>query len=144
MEIVGDSDPCCRNIRHIPRMANSRALGAKLKALRQARGLKQVEAAEAIGIRRSTLAGIETGGDLPGRETLFAIARFYAVSLDDLEAAAPVPSENAPGEFVNDPDELAWLRLWRAMESAERVVLLRRLGAGLGAGNLVHTNTRTA
>lgn len=57
-------------------------------------------AADAIGISRSTLANIESGGDLPGRETLKAIADYYQVSVDFL-LDGDVPS----GIIIADADE---------------------------------------
>lgn len=59
-------------------------IAGRIARLRHVRGLNQMDAAEAIGISRSHLASIETGTDLPGRETLQAIADFYRVTTDHI------------------------------------------------------------
>ncbi len=106
-------------------------LGQRLKALRKERGLTQAVVADAVGIQRPSLSMIEVGRDVPGRETLFALATYYKVSADYLRTGTPAPSQKGLSESVDDLDELAWLRLWRQLERDERVVLLRRLGASL-------------
>lgn len=57
-------------------------LGKKIKRLRQLRNLSQVTVADAIGITRPFLTGIERGREAPGRETLVALANFFEVSVD--------------------------------------------------------------
>ena len=54
----------------------------KLRGLRKERHLSQMEVAVAVGVGRSTIAAIESGHDVPGRETLMALAEFYGRSLD--------------------------------------------------------------
>ena len=120
-------------------MNKTTPLGARLRALRRERGITQAEVAAAIGIERPSVTMIETGRDAPGRATLFALATYFGVSADYLETGTHVPlPDNPVGELVNDRAELAWLRLWRAMDDGERNTLLRRLSAGLdlddGAG----------
>lgn len=102
------------------------SLGARIRALRKKHNLSQAEAAAAIGMARSSLTSIETGHDLPGRETMAAIARFFRVPLDYLEngrAASP------PGaaQLVDDPDELALLEFWRSLTVEERGLMLKML-----------------
>jgi transcriptional regulator with XRE-family HTH domain len=125
--IVGTADPFDRVIRHIVGMANRESPGALIKALRKSKGLTQVEAAEAIGIGRSTLAGIERGLDMPGRETMIAIADFFEMPLDYFRQgiAGPV-SPNGP-EFAKDADELALLNFWRGLSPEQRKVVIRLL-----------------
>lgn len=62
-------------------MANP-TLPDRLRELRSEKGVSQSEAADAIGMSRSYLAGCETGADTPGRELLIAMAGYYDVSLD--------------------------------------------------------------
>lgn len=86
------------------------------------------DAAEAIGISRSTLSSIENGHDLPGRDTLFAIANFYNVSTEFLiTGSGPAPGHTDRGEVVYDPDELALLRYWRSLSDSERFNALMTL-----------------
>lgn len=105
-------------------MANARALGTKLAALRRARGETQAVAAEAIGIERPSLAMIETGRDLPGRDLLIAMATYYGESLDALVAAA---GTGDPGALTDEERDL--LAFWRTLEALEREQLWRVMRA---------------
>lgn len=69
-----------------------------MKALRRERKLTQEDAAGAVGLSRSHLAGIERGHDLPGRELLIALANFYRVSVDWL--ATPADNDRRPRAVV--------------------------------------------
>lgn len=63
-------------------------LGDRFRGLRLDKGrergkdLPQAEAADAIGISRPYLGGIETDQDNPGRDVLIAAAEYYNVSVD--------------------------------------------------------------
>ena len=59
-------------------------VGPRLRSLRQGRGLSLAELSQRTGISISTLSRLETGARVPGLEHLVALARAYAVSLDDL------------------------------------------------------------
>lgn len=99
-----------------------------LRSLRTVNGGTQAEVAAAIGIGRSTLATYESGADVPGRDTLAAIATYYKVSLSDLwPAGGPTSSQPGVPQFVDDPDELALLDFWRTISPPERVLFLRML-----------------
>ncbi len=105
-------------------------LGARLKALRKMkRGLTQDDVAAAVGVSRSHIAGCESGGDLPGRDTLIALAGYFGVKLsyllrgDDVTAQLPETPQ-----VVDDPDELAFLALWRDLDEGERRLMLKILG----------------
>jgi transcriptional regulator with XRE-family HTH domain len=128
---VEHSDPSSLLTLHDVGMVTRSPLGDRIRALREAKKLKQAAAAEAIGIARSYLSSIETGGDLPGRETLAAIAKFYDVPPGYLYSALPSAS---PGgcEIVDDPDELAFLGFWRILTVEERSIMLRMLRATTG------------
>jgi transcriptional regulator with XRE-family HTH domain len=66
-------------------MEKSQSLGDRLKALRAERpGLSVQEVADAVGISRPYLSGIENGHDNPGYESFVALADYYRVSLDFL------------------------------------------------------------
>ena len=99
----------------------------RLRALRKASGQSQVEAADALGISRSYLAGIETGHEMPGRETLQALAVFYGVTLDHLYSALPTSSRPQAGEFIEDRNELALVRFWRGLTREERLTAMKLL-----------------
>jgi len=57
-------------------------LGRRLKQLRLERKLNQVQLAVEVGVSRAYISQIETGEEVPGRDTLMALAQFFDVSLD--------------------------------------------------------------
>jgi transcriptional regulator with XRE-family HTH domain len=75
-------------------------LGQRFKRLRadkstaEGRKIYVVEAAEAIGISREFLSGIENDHDKPGHDTMVAAANYYGVSTDWLstEEGDPRPT----------------------------------------------------
>lgn len=110
------------------RLKKSRGpFGQRLRDLRIARGLTQEELGAEIGTSRSHIAGMETAADPPGRETLHALATFFAVSMDFLQAGITHAPQD--GRFVNDPEQLAWLDLWGAIHPSERPHIMRILRA---------------
>jgi transcriptional regulator with XRE-family HTH domain len=60
------------------------AVGARLKQLRQQRGITLTDLAEETGISTSTLSRLEAGLRRPTLEQLLPLARTYAVTLDEL------------------------------------------------------------
>ena len=99
-------------------------MGSRLRVLRGK--LDQADVAAAVGIARSTLAGIESGGDLPGRDALFALADYYKVSLDYLRTGEPSLSPKDV-KVAKNADELALLEFWRNRDREERVLVTRLL-----------------
>ena len=53
-------------------------------AIRKKYGISQTQFANAIGVETSTISRIETGKSDPSAVTLFAIAKYLQVSVDDL------------------------------------------------------------
>lgn len=100
--------------------AKSREVGARVRALRKARGVTQAEIAAAVGVERATITGIETGAAMPGRETMTALAQLFAVSLDYIESGATAPSHLASDDAANSPDESAILALWRLLSDTKK------------------------
>jgi transcriptional regulator with XRE-family HTH domain len=98
-------------------MTNLKAIGARVKWLRKQRHPKesQDQLAAAIGVTRSAIAGIESGGDRGGLETMIAIADYYKVPLDWLLCRPSPVGGPLVGEFINDPDELAIAHFWRRL-----------------------------
>lgn len=58
----------------------------KLKELRKARGISQVELADALHVSRSAVAKWENGLGMPGKESLSILADYFGVSKGDLMA----------------------------------------------------------
>ncbi len=65
------------------------AVGPRLRALRQERGVTLVGLAETTGISVSTLSRLESGGRRATLELLLPLARAYQVPLDELVGAPP-------------------------------------------------------
>lgn len=108
------------------------SLGARLKALRKARPkLTQQEVADAIGIARAFLTQIETDANMPGRETLAALATYYNVSIDYLQTGAPPAGQHVPGDAVDDGSQTALLRLWSVLDDSERLAIMDMIAAFL-------------
>lgn len=65
------------------------AVGARLKQLRQQRGVTLSDLAASTGISISTLSRLESGARRPTLEQLLPLARTYGVTLDELVDAPP-------------------------------------------------------
>jgi transcriptional regulator with XRE-family HTH domain len=71
---------------------------------------------------------IESGKDLPGRDTLYAIADYFNVSVDYiLHGGDATPQPPRTAEVVEDPDELALLGFWRGLDESERMLMVKML-----------------
>lgn len=101
-------------------VADPKKIGARIKALRHAAGQTQQDVAEALGIARSTYGEMENGTDRGGLDSILAVADYFKVPLDWLLLRTPPTGGPLVGYFLDDPDELAWLQLWRAMNHAQR------------------------
>ena len=55
-----------------------------IAAIRKKQGISQTQFANAIGVETSTISRIEAGKSDPSAVTLFAIAKYLQVSVDDL------------------------------------------------------------
>lgn len=80
--ILSAHDVGMNNTAFSPRGTSPPTLGERIRLLRQEAKLTQAVVADQIGISRSHLARIETGRDVPGRETLLAVGQIFGVSLD--------------------------------------------------------------
>ena len=65
------------------------ALGERLADARRARGLTQAEAADALGVARTTLTAIEKGGRRPRASELVGLSRLYGRRMGELVAPPP-------------------------------------------------------
>jgi len=73
-----------------PPVARVDEVGPRLRAFRELRRLKLVEAAEQSGISKSTLSRLENGQRRPSLELLLPLAQLYRVPLDELVGAPDV------------------------------------------------------
>ncbi len=62
-------------------------VGARLRRIREWRGLKLTEAAEGVNVSKSTLSRLENGQRRAGLELLLPLARLYRVPLGELVGA---------------------------------------------------------
>lgn len=65
------------------------AVGPRLRELRNRRGLKLSDVADATGLSTSTLSRLESGLRRPTLDVLIPLARIYRVALDELVGAPP-------------------------------------------------------
>lgn len=63
-------------------LSTQQRLGQNLKILRASKDVNQNEVAEYIGLTRSSYAQYELGNRTPDAHTLYAIAKFYKISID--------------------------------------------------------------
>ncbi|MDD2862580.1 MAG: helix-turn-helix transcriptional regulator [Acidiphilium sp.] len=104
------------------------SIGSVIRDLRKEKKLAQAVVAEAVGISRSHLTNIERGKDLPGRETLMAIANFFEVSLDVLAAAQGRAGGSSKAETES---EAILLGAFRSLPKKEAESVIRMLLARL-------------
>jgi transcriptional regulator with XRE-family HTH domain len=113
-------------------MTNLKTIGRRVRELRKAEGVTQEELAALIGVTRSTIAGIETGGDRGGIETMIAIADHYQVAMDWLLGRASPAGTPATGQLVYRPDQVAILRYWDSLAIDEKKAVVKTLRIPLG------------
>lgn len=85
--------------------------------------MRQADLAEEVGVSRSHLTKIERGHDLPGRETIVAIANVFNVSLDWLAEGKGDPR---PAQATSEEEALL-LFAFRQLPANEREAHLRLL-----------------
>lgn len=86
--------------------AMSKTFGAKLKELREGRGLSQKEVAEALGRWQSKVHKFETDQSRPEPLDLLTLSRLFGISIEYLVDDALETPEDAPGGLESLPPEL--------------------------------------
>ena len=83
-------------------------IGERLRKLRKAKGLRQEELSEIIGVQKSTVSLYEKDKNNPSDKVKIEIARYFNVSLDYLLGVIdePVPCYN-PKSFIKLPDDIS-------------------------------------
>lgn len=110
-----------------PVMSNTKNIGRRIVGLRKDAGLTQDELAAEIGLSRSTIAGIESGGASAGFQSMVAIADYFKVPLDWLVGRRCPPGGPLVTQIIDDSDELSWLAFWRALDDRRREAILMTL-----------------
>jgi transcriptional regulator with XRE-family HTH domain len=99
--------------------AFNRALGARLRELREERGLSQRELGSRLGILQSKLSKYESGTHQPSLRTLVRLANLFAVSTDYLLTGAGLPAPPLRDERLLD----RFRRLGASDEELRAIVL---------------------
>ena len=84
-------------------------IGERIKQARKAAGLTQQQAADAIGVSRSTFAFYETGKRRPDAPTIKKIANALSVTGDfildiEVEKEKPTPEGRLPADYYDLSD----------------------------------------
>lgn len=96
----------------------------RIKQLRIERGLKQGEAAVAIGITQRMLSAIEVGDNLPTIDSLAKIATYYSVTTDYLIFGDNVAPTSLERDILNDiREDRAVYNALITRVTAKRVIL---------------------
>ncbi len=111
-------------------------MGERLKTLRKARKLTQIEVAVATGIDRAYLSKLENGNVGTSIETLEALSDFYKVSIDFIYRGIDYnnsrPDEASYALYTRE--EVAMINLWRTMDEGQQRLLMTLLGNAIRAG----------
>jgi Zn-dependent peptidase ImmA (M78 family)/DNA-binding XRE family transcriptional regulator len=91
---------------HVLQKIDPRILGEKLKQARADRGLTQGEAANQLGVARTTLVAIEKGDRRITAKELVTLATLYGRSLSEWVSEKPLPVPLVP-QFRMPPRELS-------------------------------------
>lgn len=114
----------------------ARATGARLRELRQARGLSVAQLALLSGLGKGTLSELETGRRNPTLETLYAVTTALGVSLS---AALPPGETEQPGVAPISGDAIDAILIDRFVDAAATTELYRtRLRAGRNQNSEPH------
>jgi transcriptional regulator with XRE-family HTH domain len=118
-------------------MTNLETIGRRIAELRRQQGITQDTLSAAIGVSRSTLAGIERGLDRAGIASTIAIADYFKVPMDWLLGRRVPPGGPLKSEVINREDELSWVAFWRGLPVEERRMAMKLL-------NVPHSNDAAA
>lgn len=121
-------------------MEKHETFAQRLKRLRKPRGT-QAEVASDLGISRTHLTKMETGGDLPGRETLQALATYFAVSVEYLQCGTNPPASDLADDSEDRADKIRIEQILTALAPNERKFILSQL-EGLARDRLNKAKTR--
>ncbi|MGV9457374.1 helix-turn-helix domain-containing protein [Streptomyces sp. NPDC003635] len=102
------------------------SMGARLRVVRERRGITLTGVSRATGISPSTLSRIETGRRKPTLEVVVQLAEEYGVSLDELVGTAPAPAierrGTAPHSFGVDKAVLPLTRYVGGLHAHKHVL----------------------
>lgn len=99
--------------------------GKRLMALRQQRGLTQVQLAAAIGSTQRVVSRLETVAEHPTVPVLVALAGALKVSADELLGLKPAPRVEAPRQAPEEKRLWRHLRVVAALPERDQRAVLR-------------------
>ena len=79
-------------------------IGEKIKDYRKQKGWTQLELGKKIGLGKNAISNYEKGFRTPKKDTMFALAEAFNISIDDL--FPPTSTKDTPETAQNDRDEL--------------------------------------
>lgn len=122
--IVFVGHPEIRQMCHCPQMADT--MGHRLKELRKARKLNQIDVAAAVDIDRAYLSRLENDEKNATIAIIASLADFYDVSIDYLYKGTPTPfpSSQLNCEGPHSIEEKALIELWREMGNGQKRVFM--------------------
>ena len=79
-------------------------IGEKIKDYRKQKGWTQLELGKKVGLGKNAISNYEKGFRTPKKDTMFALAEAFNISIDDL--FPPTSTKDTPETAQNDRDEL--------------------------------------
>jgi transcriptional regulator with XRE-family HTH domain len=118
-------------------MTDEYNFGSRVRQLRDAMpGQPNQEVmAKAIGVARSTLAGIESAANAPGRKTLIAIADYFGVTIDYLIRGGPPPGAESAADDAQQSEIVELVEVWRLLNAQQRRMVLSMIDVMLASGD---------
>lgn len=104
-------------------MVSDKAVGERIKALREARGLSQVQLADLSGLASPTVNRIENGMRAGRGETLKKIADALGVSTDVILSGTEEPYSKPSFEELT-PQERRAISAWKRGDKTEAVKII--------------------
>lgn len=107
-------------------------LGARLRALRQQRGLTQSEMAKKLSVDRTTYTKYENGRVSPDHQALVCIAELHGVTVDFLLGRDDVPASLSVADSREHNVELTLsemrlLQMFRQLSEEEKKALITQI-----------------
>jgi transcriptional regulator with XRE-family HTH domain len=110
---------------------SKKEVGARIRALRQARGMTQIDLAEALGITQSNLSAIERGARGLTVHQVVKLAQALRATTDEILAPSKAAPQNGR-DVLQDRRFLRRLQKVGELPERDQQALLRTLDAFLG------------
>ena len=104
-------------------------IGDRIKTLREAKGLQQLELCAILDIEQSTLANYESGRRIPNDEIKIKIANYFDVSLDYLLGRDNQQVYNTPADIKRILSEQVVMFDGEAVTESNKAIIKQMLTA---------------